>query len=56
MVCPKTLIVIGKQVAAAQCFPHDPRRVEWMRMLAHMLQNQDVRAIVDFWNRVAEAK
>jgi len=53
---PQTLIVIGNQTAAAQRFPHDPCRIEGMKSLANMLQNQDVRAIVDPWNCLAKAQ
>jgi hypothetical protein len=53
---PKTLIVIGNQMTVAQCFLHDPCRIEGMKSLANVLQNQDVGAIVDPWNRLAKAK
>ena len=52
----QTPIVIGNQMTAAQCFLHDPCRIEGMKSLANVLQNQDVRAIVDPRNRLAEAK
>jgi len=48
--------MIGNQVTLTQRLPHNPGRIEWMKTLANMLQNQDVCAIVDPWNCVAKAK
>jgi hypothetical protein len=48
--------VIGDQLAVAQRFPHDPGRVEAVRPLADVLQDQDAGPVVDPWNRTAKAK
>ena len=49
-------IVIDNQLTTPQCLVYDSGCIEGVRTFANVLQNQDVGAIVDLWNRRAKTK
>lgn len=53
---PESLIVIGDKVTVVQGFVNDASCVERMESLANVLQDQDVRAIFNPRNLIAETK